>query len=249
MRLGADVRRVLFTWRGYEIRSYPAFLYLGVVAGLAVGDLAAHAEGLDAARVYFALLLLLLPALLGARFASIAAHWRTYRADPSLIWRRTEGGQAMYGGLVAVPLSVPLLAVLHLPFTAFWDVATFSMLTGMAFTRVGCLLNGCCSGRPTTSRFGLLLADARGVRVRRVPTQLLEAGLAVVLLAGSAVLAATRPAAGTVFAAALGAYAAGRLLLQPLRERQPRLAGVPALGTASVALLAVALVWTVVRVV
>jgi phosphatidylglycerol:prolipoprotein diacylglycerol transferase len=242
------VRRVLFTWRGYEIRSYPALLYVGVVAGLVAGDLAAHAVGLDAARVYVALLLLLIPALLGARLASVAGNWPAYRANPRAIWRRSEGGQAMYGGLVAVPLSVPLLAALHLSFAAFWDVAAFSMLTGMAFTRVGCLLNGCCAGRPTNSRFGLVLTDARGVRVRRVPTQLLEAGLAVVLLAGSAALAAARPAPGTVFAAALGGYAAGRLLLQPLRERQSRLAGVPALGTASVGLLAVALVWIVVRV-
>ena len=218
-------------------------LYLGIVAGLAVGDLGAHAERLDPALVYVALLLLLVPALLGARLASVAGNWPAYRADPGLIWRRSDGGQAMYGGLVAVPLSVPLLATLHLPFAAFWDVAAFSMLSGMAFTRVGCLLNGCCAGRPTRSRFGLVLPDPRGVRVRRIPTQLLEAGLAVALLAGSAALATARPAPGVVFAAALGAYAAGRLLLQP------RLAGVLTLRIASAGLLAVALVGLVVRVI
>jgi hypothetical protein len=31
----------------------------------------------------------------------------------------------MYGGLVVVPLSPPLLALLGLPFWAFWDVAMF----------------------------------------------------------------------------------------------------------------------------
>jgi phosphatidylglycerol---prolipoprotein diacylglyceryl transferase len=224
-------------------------LYLGVVAGLVVGDLGAHAERLDPARVYVALLLLLVPALLGARLASVVGNWPAYRADPGLIWRRSEGGQAMYGGLVAVPLSVPVLAALHLPFAAFWDVGALSMLTGMAFTRVGCLLNGCCAGRPTTSRFGLVLPDARGVRLRRIPTQLLEAGLALVLLAGSAALATARPAPGAVFAAALAGYAAGRLVLQPLRERQPRLAGVSTVRIASFGLLAAALLSLVLRVI
>jgi phosphatidylglycerol:prolipoprotein diacylglycerol transferase len=147
----------------------------------------------------------------------------------------------MYGGLVAVPLSIPLLAALHVPFAAFWDVATFSMLTGMAFTRVGCLLNGCCAGRSTTSWFGLVLPDARGVRVRRVPTQLLEAGVAVALLAGSAALAATRPPDGVVFTATVAAYAAARVLIQPLRERQSRLAGAATLRLASAGLLVGAL--------
>jgi phosphatidylglycerol:prolipoprotein diacylglycerol transferase len=191
--------------------------------------------------VYVATLVLLAPALIGARLASVVGNWGAYRETPGRIWRRSEGGQAMYGGLAAVPASIPLLAVLHLPFWAFWDVATFTMLTGMIFTRVGCLLTGCCAGRPTDSRFGLMLPDARGVRVRRVPTQPLEAALAAIILAGAAVLAASEPPAGSVFAGSLAVYALGRLFLQSLREDQSRVRGVPALRAASLALLVLAL--------
>jgi Prolipoprotein diacylglyceryl transferase/Concanavalin A-like lectin/glucanases superfamily len=81
----------------------------------------------------------------------------------SRIWRRSEGGMAMYGGLiVTVPLSFPLLRAMQLPFGEFWDAATVTILLGMVFTRIGCLLNGCCAGRPTSAWLGLNLPDHRG---------------------------------------------------------------------------------------
>jgi phosphatidylglycerol---prolipoprotein diacylglyceryl transferase len=242
------MRPVLFLWRGRAVHSYPAMLYLGLVFGLIVGDVAANAIGLNAARVYLASVVLLPLALVGARLAWVVANWGAYRGAPARIWRRSEGGQAMYGGLVAVPASLPLLAALHLPFWAFWDVGMFTMLTGMIFARAGCLLTGCCAGRPTHSRFGLVLADHRGVRTRRVPTQLLEAGVGAILLGGAAVLAASDPPPGSVFTGALALYALVRLPLQSLRESQGRVAGVPSVRFASAALLAIALLSIVPRV-
>lgn len=239
------MRRVLFTVRGRRIWSYPAMLYVGLVAGLVVGNVAANARGLDGTRVYVATLLLLVPALAGARLAYVAGHRDAFRHDPSSIWRRSVGGQAMYGGLVAVPLSVPLLAALGVPFAAFWDVATFTMLTGMVFTRFGCLLNGCCSGRATEAWFGLVLPDASGVVARRIPTQLLEAGLgALVLVIVFRIPVGAPP--GSVFLAALGAYGLGRLLLQGLREDAHRVGRFRTQRLVSVAFSALALLWFVV---
>lgn len=215
------MRRVLFTIRGRRVWSYPAMLYVGVVLGLVVGNVAANLRGLDGTRVYVATLLLLVPALVGARLAYVVGHWEAFRDDPRAILRRSVGGQAMYGGLVAVPISAPLLAALGVPFAAFWDVATFTMLTGMIFTRVGCLLNGCCSGRPADGRFGLVLRDASGVSTRRVPTQLFEAGLgALALVVAFAIPTGAPP--GTVFLAALATYALGRLALQGARDEEHR---------------------------
>jgi hypothetical protein len=71
----------------------------------------------------------------------------------------------MYGGLIAVPLSIPLLAALRIDPAAFWDVGALTMLTGMVFTRFGCLLTGCCSGRATEGWFGVVVRDDRGVNV------------------------------------------------------------------------------------
>jgi phosphatidylglycerol---prolipoprotein diacylglyceryl transferase len=213
------MRPVLLHLGARPLPSYPALLYVGVVLGLAAGNVVANAEGLDGVRIYVATLLLLVPALVGARMAFVAAHWPVYRREPRRIWRRSEGGMVMLGGLpLAVPMSLPLLGALDVDFGTFWDVATITMLVAMVFTRLGCLLNGCCAGRPTASRWAVLLPNTRGEWHRRIPTQLLEAGWAGVLLA-LAVAAQGRLPDGAIFAGALGAYGSGRLILEPLREQ------------------------------
>ncbi len=122
-------------------------LYFGLVAGVVAGNAAAHAARIDAFRAFVATLVLIVPALIGARLFYATTHWRLYRQSPRRIWNRRDGGATMYGGLpIALLLSVPLLAALRLPFGAFWDVAAFTILVGMIFVRIGCLMNGCCAG-------------------------------------------------------------------------------------------------------
>jgi phosphatidylglycerol:prolipoprotein diacylglycerol transferase len=193
-------------------------LYLGLVAGVLAGNLAAHAARIDALRVFVASLILIPVCLVGARLLYVATHWKRYRDDRARIWDRRDGGLSMLGGLpLAIPLSVPLLASVGLPFAAFWDVTAFTILTGMILTRVGCLLNGCCSGRACESWFGLNLPDHRGVWMRRIPTQCLEGPWALMLLGGAAAAWRIAPFPGAVFLAVMGAYALGRLVLESMR--------------------------------
>jgi len=220
------MRRVLARWGRVTIYSYQAMLYTGIVLGIAVQARAARAASLDESRTIIVTLLLLIPALLGSRLLYIAENWQQYRFEPHRIWRTEEGGAAMYGGLLlALPMSVPLAAAARLPFRPFWDTASFTMLVGMIVTRIGCLLNGCCSGRPTTGWFGLNLPDHRGLWQRRIPTQLLEAGLGAVLLAATLLLFHLRLFPGATFLFTVAGYAAGRVLLEPLREDQDRILG------------------------
>jgi prolipoprotein diacylglyceryltransferase len=126
---------------------------------------------------------------------------------------------AMYGGLIlAVPLSVPVLRAMDLPFAVFWDAATFTMLLGMAFTRIGCLLNGCCGGRPTSAWFALDLPGQHGIWQRRYPTQLMEMAFALTLFAAALALRSRAPFSGAIFCSTVVAYGAGRFFLENLRE-------------------------------
>jgi phosphatidylglycerol---prolipoprotein diacylglyceryl transferase len=213
------VRKVLFSCHGLNVYSYPAMLYVGLVAGVFSGVWVAQKSGMNADRFAVAMLILLVPALVGARLYFVFTRWDVYRREPRRIWRRSEGGMAMYGGLIlAVPLSFPLLRAMDLPFGAFWDAATFTMLLGMAFTRVGCLLNGCCGGRPTAAWFALDLPDDRGVWKRRYPTQLIEMTFALLLFAAAFALRGRAPFPGAIFCWAVVAYGAGRFFLERLRE-------------------------------
>jgi prolipoprotein diacylglyceryltransferase len=193
-----------------------------MVVGIITGNAAAHVAGMDAFRVLIATLVLLVPALLGARLFYVATHWQVYRQNPQRIWNRNEGGAAQYGGLaVALPLSAPVAAIVRIPWGAFWDVAVFTILVGMIIVRIGCLLNGCCAGRPSRSWLALCLPNASGVWARRLPTQCLEAGWAVVLLVSAIVLRNKLASPGDLFWIVAAGYAAGRLVLESTRESRP----------------------------
>lgn len=214
---------VLFRFRGIEIHAYPAFLFLGLTFGVVAGTHAGSALGLNPIRLYAALVLLTIPALVGSRLLYVMTHWRFYREHPSQVWSRDTGGAALYGGLLlALACSVPLLYALGLPFGRFWDAATITLVVGMAFTKIGCHLNGCCAGRPTSSRLALNLPNTRGVWCRRVPSQLLEGTLALALFSG-AMLWPVRPFDGALFLTSLAIYAAARFPLGATRENIDRL--------------------------
>lgn len=216
------MRRVLFYVGSVPVYAYAAMLYVGTVCGIYVELYVATLIQVDPGRVLAATVLLFASALAGARLLFVISHWEYYRGDIRRMARSSEGGASMYGGLlVAVPLSPFLLAKLGIPLGAFWDLASFTLLVGMIFTRIGCLLNGCCCGRPTDGWLGLELADHRGVRVRRIPTQLLEAGwAATVLVGGLALWDIGLPFSGSLFLYSLGTYSLGRIVLEKTRQRQ-----------------------------
>jgi phosphatidylglycerol:prolipoprotein diacylglycerol transferase len=194
-------------------------LYLGCVAGVIGGASLAPSTGLDADGFALTAVTLLVPALVGSRLLFVAQHHETYRHDPHRIWRRTEGGSALYGGLVlSVACSAPLLTFAGLPFWTFWDVASVTMLVGLIFTRIGCLMNGCCAGRPTDGLLGMWLPNTSGVWRRRSPTQLLEAGWAALILATVLLTWDKAPFDGALFGATVALYAGGRLVLGPMRD-------------------------------
>src|SRR6266511_2880327 len=122
---------------------YTAMLYLGCVAGIYAGTAVAGAEGIGAARFALTAVALLPPALIGARLWFVLQHLRQFRIDPRRIWRRAQGGSALYGGLVlSVLVSVPVLQAAGLPFLRFWDAGSVTMIVGLIFTRFGCLAHG-----------------------------------------------------------------------------------------------------------
>ncbi len=220
------LRPVLLTVRGRELHSYPCLLYLGSVAGTFAAAAAAPDE--LAARVAIATTVLIVPALVGSRLMYVLTHRGAYRGRWRLAVRRSEGGGAMYGGLIlALPLSVPLLYVLDVPLGAYWDAGVFALLVGTIFTRAGCLLHGCCRG------------------TRKIPTSVLEAALACVLLAGAFGLNGRVPFEGALFLGALAAYATGRFALDFTRGA-PRRRGLTVAQATSVCALigtVVVLVW------
>ena len=121
------------------------------------------------------------------------------------------------------------------------DVTAPGLLLGMMVGRFGCLLGGCCAGRPTSSRWGVWSSD-RSVGVRRVPVQLFESSLAgvVAALAFFEVILFGTSAGGLVFVAGIAVYTGGRQLLFPLRGIPRTTAHGPKVMLGSASLVALA---------
>ena len=241
------MRRTLFEWRGITIYAYSAMFYIGLIVGVLGGTYAAARHGLDPTRVYFAMLLLIPPTMIGARLLYVALNWQDFRHEIDRIWRRSEGGTIQYGGFgLAMLVSLPLLHWFRLPFGAFWDAGTITLLTAMIFGRFGCFLTGCCAGRPSSSFLSLRLPNAQGIWAHRLPSQLLEAGLAVLLLLAACCVWNRLPFEGAFFLGSLMVYGVGRFWLAATREndiRTIRLAQASSLGLSVLAAGVFLAVW------
>lgn len=220
------MRPILFRFGFLSVPSYTFMLYLGVLIGVYVELFLATLRGIHSGRVVAATVILLVPAFAGARLLFVATHWHQFR-NGRRVFRAAEGGAAMFGGLLlALPVSIPLLSALDIPFADFWDVACFPILIGMFFTRIGCFLNGCCSGRQNLGWFSMYLPDAKGVWERRLPAQLFECGVALVILAMAIMIWRSHPLRGLLFFFVITAYGAARVLLECTRQQQVSVRGV-----------------------
>jgi len=219
---------------GVRLWAWPALVGTGTVLALVIQALLAARIELPVQRLLPLSLVACVLGLLGAKAYYVATHRREWRG------LLTPGMSVQGFVLVAVATLVAGSLLLGLPPGPVLDTTAPGLLLALAVGRFGCLLGGCCVGRPTSSGWGIWSSNRR-LGVRRVPVQLLESSIAGVLGAfalGTVLLFGTR-AGGLVFIAGFGAYTAARQLLFPLRDiprtttRGPKLI----LGAASAAAL------------
>jgi len=222
---------------GRPLSSFRAMQYLAVLAALALGAEAMRRAGGDPNAFLLAGFLVFVPAVVGAHAGPALARGRLERRA----WLDPQEGSAFFFALPPALVAAPVLVWAYgLSAGQFLDCAAVGVAGGTVFGRVGCLMHGCCGGRPTTGWLGMTLTDVHGVSVRRVPTQLLDAAWAAVLLAGL-LLAVGHLPAGVCFFAAAALYGAGRFATDFTRQHRPPSRRLSAAQYGAVALIAVGL--------
>jgi hypothetical protein len=193
-------------------RSRPRFLVLGWTG---FGAALLLSQGLAAARGLSGWVMLLVSLCGAATFLGQAMLVKMWTGNERLVYYHHQ--------VAILATSAGLLWLLRHPLLTYLDLTMLGVGTMLAFGRVGCLMAGCCHGRPhdwgvhyrqahVDTGFPPHLADTR-----LLPIQAFEAGwVGLAVLAGSLrLLAGARP--GEVLAAYLLAYAAGRFLFEFLR--------------------------------
>ena len=196
---------------GVLLGGWAVMVALGFLGAIAVLALVSARVAATSAFVPVTVISLVSGAV-GAKVWFLVLHHREHRAEGWCV-------QGFVAGALAAVLAAALLR--HIDAARFLDAATPALFLGLAIGRVGCLLGGCCYGRATASRWGLWSSD-RHLGVRRIPTQLMEASLGLVLaVASMAVVLGLGTAHGGVLAAALGIYVVVRQGILRLRA-EPR---------------------------
>ncbi len=136
----------------------------------------------------------LLGGILGGRLFYIAIAWPYFRQAPwewAALW---HGGLVWYGGLFGGLAAGWLYTrARRLSLLRVMDQVIPFVALGHAIGRIGCFLNGCCYGKPTTGWCAVLLP---GHPEPVIPTQLIESAGLVALFVLLRLLQAASPAAG-----------------------------------------------------
>lgn len=142
------MRTVLFEIFGVPIHGYGLMIVLGYLLTLYTAVRIARSWGL-ADVIYDLGMVMLLCGIFGGRTFFYILNYSTDFEDRSIlaflmIW---EGGLVLYGGVTAGCLGAFLyLKWKKLPILDFMDVLSIAAPIGLAFGRLGCLMNGCCFG-------------------------------------------------------------------------------------------------------
>ena len=162
----------------------------------------------------------LLGGLVGARVFYVLLHWDWFVSSPQDILAIWHGGLVWYGGFLGGLVAGWLyLRAKRLVFLRVVDQFIPFVALGHAVGRIGCFLNGCCYGKPTSSWYGVVFP---GQDIPVLPTQLVEAlGLLFLYILLRTLQRPTllrRP--GWIFSCYLIAYGLLRFLMEFLRGDQ-----------------------------
>lgn len=177
----------MIEWGPLKLHSYGVMIFLAFVFGLWLGVRRGRPVGFASGDITDFIVWIMISSLVGARLTYVVAHWSEFAARPldAISPIQSDGtigiaGLVVLGGVAAaIPTTFIFARKRRLPFWKLTDVMMPSLAFGLAIGRVGCYLNGCCFGLPTSAPWGVIfpnncLAGAVFPGVRLHPTQLYD---------------------------------------------------------------------------
>ncbi len=136
---------------GYPIKSYGFMLMAGFLTAIWFAMRRAERVKGDPDLILNLGFVALICGVVGARVFYVAHYWKTQFAPQSnpllAAINITSGGLEYYGGLLCAIAGASLyLVIKRASWRMYMDIVAPSVMLGLAFGRLGCLLNGCCWG-------------------------------------------------------------------------------------------------------
>ncbi|NLV16423.1 MAG: prolipoprotein diacylglyceryl transferase [Syntrophomonadaceae bacterium] len=209
---------IMFEVGNFRIFSYGFMLALGVAISLILTVRVGRKEGVSEESILDLAIVTVLAGLLGARlFYVLVYDWSYYQNNLLQIFDLRNEGLVWYGGLILGALAaLTYLRLKKLPMGKILDLFAPYVALGYAFGRIGCFLNGCCFGKPTTLPWGVIFPGLD--LVARHPTQLYSSFFALLLFLFLLRLYPRRRFDGQVILSYIIGYAVIRFIIEFFRE-------------------------------
>ncbi len=180
----------------FVLKSYGLMLAIAFRAGIFVALKRASKFGVKPQEIMDTALVIIISAIIGSRFFYVIFHLQEFEGRWLDIINPLQSsgacgiaGFSMMGGVALALIAAPIYAKIRkLNFLQLADTIAPSFLLGAGITRIGCFLNGCCFGKPTTSPLGLQFPPDSPAGficpyTRIHPTQLYASALGLILFA------------------------------------------------------------------
>jgi len=208
------VHPILFQHGSFAIHSYGVMMALAFLAGLWTATRRARSENIP-----------------GERIADVTTYWKQEFADQPFkeVFMIQHGGLVYYGGLIGATIAgIISIRRLKLPLWTLADIFAPSIALGSVFGRMGCLLNGCCFGRPSDLPWAITFTNPQAnqysgtpLGIPLHPTEIYDALLNLILYFFLAWLFRHKRFSGQVFATYLILYAVFRSMVEYFRGDYP----------------------------
>lgn len=178
---------ILFWYGGEPYATYSVLVPLGYLAGVLWLRAQLKHHGAAPAELWGMIFTVLAGGVLGGKLGFFIVEWRDFVADPLAMIREWNTGWVFWFGLLMGILAGFVYQWWHnrryrpRAYLPVADYCVTALAIGHIFGRFGCLMEGCCHGRPTTMPWGIIFTDPacsvmdrlKGVPLH--PTQLYEA--------------------------------------------------------------------------
>ncbi|MEO8482362.1 MAG: prolipoprotein diacylglyceryl transferase [Acidobacteriota bacterium] len=181
---------ILFEVGTWPVYSYGVLLALAYLAALQLAVVRARRIGIDGSKIMDLGIYLIIAALVGAKLMLIAVDLKYFIAQPREMLSLVRAGGVFYGGLIAALLvAFWLVRRYNLSLWTTADLFAPGIALGHVIGRFGCLMAGCCYGRPTTVPWAITFTNPEAAAnvgtplgVPLHPTQLYDAGAEFAIL-------------------------------------------------------------------
>jgi phosphatidylglycerol:prolipoprotein diacylglycerol transferase len=223
-----DIDPTVFHLGFYELRWYGVMVMLAVLAIIYISWLEAKRVGIKEDHVFSMAVWAIISGVIFSRVVHVIDYWEYYMEHPSQILNFE--GLGVYGAVIGILLAVFIYCrVQKLSVWQMGDIVAPGALVGMAIGRIGCLINGCCYGLPTTVPWAVIYMNPNSYAPVGIPIHPTQAYHILWNMAAFVVIWSLRKRLkpeGSLFFLYLALYAAGDLLVRFFREGDPFLFGI-----------------------